>query len=150
MQAIYRSQPNITLDAALRGLQAAIRCAESLGIRICAAVVDGSGQPVGFLRMPGAFLVASELCQKKARTAVGFGLEPEILEEALTQEATRVREGLLLLADFTLIRGGRPIRADGNLIGAIGVSGGSEEEDALCAEAGLAAIYTDVPSINPA
>ena len=136
----FVQQAVITHKASLRALAAAVRHAEGLDIRVNVAVTDSAGHLAGFIRMPGAFLLSIDMACKKARSAASLGIEPALAEQVLSHEAPRVREGLLGPPDFTLIRGGLPIRIDGVLIAAIGVSGGSEEQDAACALAGLNAV----------
>lgn len=126
-------------DAAMRVIRAAVAKAESLGIRVCVAVVDSAGTLAAFVRMPGAFLISGELAQKKAHSTAAIGLPAEVVDEVLQQEAPRVREGIVL-AGFSLIRGGAPLRDGDTLIGAVGVSGGSESQDVECAQAGAAAL----------
>ncbi len=138
--AAFVREAVITHDAALRVLAAAVGQAQSIGIRVNVAVVDTAGRLAGFVRMPGAFLVSIDMACRKARSAAGLGIEPELAEQILAHEDRRVREGLMQHPDFSLIRGGLPLRIDGELIGAIGVSGGSESQDAACAQAGVAAI----------
>lgn len=137
---VFVREAVITHAAALRALAAAAAHAEQLGVRVNIAVVDSAGRLAGFVRMPGAFLLSIDMACKKARSAAGLGLDTDVLEQALSHEDERVREGLLLSPIFTLVRGGVPIRVDGELIGAIGVSGASEEQDVACAQAGVAAI----------
>ena len=90
--------------------------------------------------MPGAFLHSVEIAIDKAYTAASFGFAtsqwPQILagDEAL-------RLGLPLRPRLVVFGGGLPIvEAGGELIGGIGVSGGSAAQDEACARAGLAAI----------
>ncbi|MGH8516810.1 MAG: GlcG/HbpS family heme-binding protein [Panacagrimonas sp.] len=127
-------------DAALRVIQAAVTRAEALGIRVCVAVVDSAGTLAGFVRMPGAFLISGEIATRKAHSTAAIGVPAELVEQALAQEAPRVREGIVL-AGFYLIRGAAALR-DGEdmLIGAVGVSGGSESQDVECAQAAAAAL----------
>lgn len=125
--------------AAMRVMQAAVARAEALGIRVCVAVLDSAGTLAGFVRMPGAFLVSGEVALRKARSAAAIGVPAEIAEELLAYEAPRVREGLLHTG-FTLIRGGVPLHEGEVLIGAVGVSGGSEAQDVECAQAAAAAL----------
>lgn len=134
------AQAVISHHAALRAVSAALHQAERIGVRVNVAVVDSAGHLAGFARMPGSFLMSIDMACKKAKSAAGLGIEPELAEQILAHEAARVREGLMPVADFTLIRGGLPIRIDGTLIGAIGVSGGSESQDVACAQAGVAAV----------
>lgn len=142
--AMFVSQAVITHGGAMRAIAAAVAHAESLGIRVNVAVADSGGHLAGFVRMPGSFLISIEMACKKARSAAGLGIEPELVEQVVAHEAPRVREGLVPHPDFTLIRGGLPIRIAGQLIGAIGVSGGSEAQDVACAQAGVDAITGEV------
>lgn len=134
------SQQVIHHRAALRVVEAASAKAEALGISICTAVVDSAGRLAAFARMPGAFLIAKDVAIAKAYSVAAIGVPAETVEQALAQEAPRVREGVLAVSGFTLIRGGVPLRADEALIGAVGVSGGTEAQDIACAEAGAAAL----------
>lgn len=127
-------QPHLKLTetAVIDLLNAAIAQADQLGFQAAVSVYDSSGLLLGFLRMPGAFLVSSELSQRKALCAAGLGIDAETVEMVLSEEAARVREGLLRSADFTLIRGGLPLYWEGSLVGGIGVSGGTESQDLDC------------------
>ena len=121
--------------------------AEALGINVCVAVVDSSARLVAYLRMPQAFLISDGMSVAKARSvASAAGLSAEVLEGALGNEGAWVREGLLNVPGFTLIRGALPLRdtthPEHPLIGAVGVSGGSEAQDILCAEAAVAALHS--------
>lgn len=128
--------------AAARVAAAAVAKAEALGIQVCVAVVDSSARLVAYLRMPDAFLISDHISVAKAKTVASTaGLTAEVLDQALTGEGPWVREGLLHVPGFTLIRGALPLRAGDALIGAIGVSGGAEAQDVLCAEAAVAALH---------
>lgn len=122
-----------------RALAAARARAEALGVRVAIALVDAGGHLAGFLRMPGTFLVSSDLAIDKAWTAASFGMTSRAFSELLDTTPAPVREGLLRRTRVTQVPGGAPILRDGALIGAIGVSGGSETEDETLAECGLAA-----------
>ena len=125
--------------AALRVIQAALAKAEALGIKVCVGVVDSGGTLAGFARMPGAFLISGDIAIKKAHAAAAIGAPADLVEQALSQEAPRVREGILQTG-FMMIHGGLPLRSGESLIGAVGVSGGSESQDVECAQAGVAAL----------
>lgn len=125
----------LTETAALGLLQAAVDKAGALGIKATIAVVDPSGRLLAFLKMAGSFLVSSELAQKKATTAAGMGVDTVKLENILGSAPSRVLEGLTKAGDFTVIGGGVPLYWDGVLVGGVGVSGGSEDEDIECAQA---------------
>lgn len=137
------ARPVIHHAAAMRVAAAAVAKAEALGINVCVAVVDSSARLVAYLRMPNAFLVSDEVSLAKAKSvASAAGLPAEVLEGHFSAERPQVREGLLNIAGFTLIRGALPLRDDEQLIGAVGVSGGSEAQDVLCAEAAVAALHS--------
>lgn len=137
------ARPVIHHAAAMRVAAAAITKAEALGINVCVAVVDSSARLVAYLRMPNAFLISDEVSLAKAKSvASAAGLPAEVLEGAFDAERPQVREGLLNIAGFTLIRGALALRDHEQLIGAVGVSGGSEAQDVLCAEAAAAALHS--------
>lgn len=129
----------VSHHGALRAVQAALARAETLGIAVCVAVVDSAGTLAGFARMPHAFGISGDMAMRKAHSVAAVGLDAEQVEAALSQEAPRVREGIAL-SGFSFIRGGVPLREGEVVIGAIGVSGGSEAQDIECAQAGAAAL----------
>lgn len=136
----FVNQPIIDWDAANAAVKAAIEHAAGMGIRVNAAVVDRSGLLMAFLRMPGAPLHSMDIANDKAYTATSFGLPTGMWHEALKAHSVAVQEGVPLRPRFTAFGGGLPMMAEGQLIGGIGVSGGTEDEDIECAKAGLAAI----------
>ncbi len=121
-------------------VRAAVAHAASLGVRINVAVVDSGGNLAAFLRMPGAFLHSIDIAIDKAYTAASFGLPTSQWHAALQQHSEAVREGIVFRPRFVAFGGGLPIVEAGQRIGGIGVSGGSEEQDEACAQAGLSAI----------
>jgi uncharacterized protein GlcG (DUF336 family) len=129
----------ISAEAAHRAVGAAIARAGELGIRVNAAVCDNSGVLAAFLRMPGAFLHSVEIAMDKAYTAAGFGFATREWMGAIGGDEA-LRTGLPLRPRLVVFGGGLPIREQGVLIGGIGVSGGSAEQDEDCARAGLAAL----------
>ena len=141
-QELTLVQPSFSLteQASLSLLQAAINKAGELGIKATVSVVDASGRQLAFLKMAGSFLVSSELARKKAITAAGMGLNTVDLENVLASAPARVLDGLNQAGDFTVIGGGVPLYRDGVLVGGIGVSGGSEDEDIECARSAAQAI----------
>lgn len=132
----------IAADAANAAVVAAVAQAGELGIRINVAVTDPAGVLAAFLRMPGAFLHSVDIAVDKAYTAAGFGFSTaEWLPALQGDEALRI--GMPHRPRIVVFGGGLPIREEGVLIGGIGVSGGSAEQDEVCARAGLAAIGLD-------
>lgn len=127
----------IDAPAALRAVQAAIRHAATLGVRVNVSVVDTAGVPVSFARMAGAPLHSIDIAVDKAYTAASFGLPTGRWHAALQSHSEAVRAGLVLRPRFVAFGGGLPIVERGERIGGIGVSGGSEEQDTEIAQAGL-------------
>jgi uncharacterized protein GlcG (DUF336 family) len=134
------AQRLVDATAASDAVRASVVHAASLGIRINVAVVDPGGNLAAFLRMPGAFLHSIDIAIDKAYTAASFGLPTSRWHAALQQHSDAVREGIVRRSRFVAFGGGLPIMESGERIGGIGVSGGSEEQDEACAQAGLSAI----------
>lgn len=134
-------QDCISTEAALAAVQAAVKAGAEMGCKVNAAVVDAGGHLVAFLRQNGAFLHSVGIAQDKAYTAVSFGMSSARLYE-LIKDNPALRDGMAQRERLVAFAGGFPISIDGALIGGIGVSGASEEQDCLCAQAGLAAIQS--------
>lgn len=137
------SQRLIHWEAACVAARAAVQAAQSLGVRVNVAVVDAGGNLAAFLRMPGAPLHSIDIAIDKAYTSVSFGLPTSKWSSVLQEHSEAVRQGIVLRPRFIAFGGGLPIFFAGELAGAIGVSGATEEQDEMCARAGLQAIDAD-------
>ncbi len=137
-------QSTISWEAAHAAVEAAIQEATRMGVLINVAVSDGSGNLVAFLRMPGAFPQSITIAIDKAYTAAGFGF-PTVDWMNVFGDNEAMKLGFSAEPRLIIFGGGLPIRSGGELIGGIGVSGASEEQDTLCADAGLRAIGADQP-----
>ena len=126
----------LTLEAARKVAAAAEAEAHRNNWNVAVAVVDDGGQLVLFQRLDGTKLVAIDIAVRKARTAVYFQSETKALEE----EVTKGRNALLPIDGFMPLEGGVPLIVEGQIIGAIGVSGATGEQDAQCAQAGAKAL----------
>ena len=87
--------------------------------------------------MPEAFSISTELSIDKAWTAAGMRLSTADLADALAKETEQVRSGLLRRPRLTDVPGGVPLFSGGMLVGAVGASGGSTEQDIRAAEAAI-------------
>lgn len=124
--------------AAQRIVEAAEAESRQVGVPMSIAVVDEGGNLKVFARMDGAELAGIELARDKAYTAVA--------NSASTQElAALARPGGPLFGlhscaggRYVIFAGGIPLRLGDRIVGALGVSGGTVEQDQQCAEAGLA------------
>jgi uncharacterized protein GlcG (DUF336 family) len=126
----------LTLEAAKRIADAAEAEAERNGWAVSIAVLDDSGQMLLFRRMDAAKLVATDIAERKARTAVYFEGPTADLEA----EVAGGRTALLPIEGFMPLQGGVPLIYAGQLVGAIGVSGVTGAQDEQCAEAGASAL----------
>jgi uncharacterized protein GlcG (DUF336 family) len=132
------SKQCVTADLAAKMVAAAVAKAKVLGVPQIVAILDESGLLKAFHRMDGAPLISIEVAQNKAYTA--------LLGEPSQDFFNRIKDNPALLAGVPHIPrivtfgGGLPIRINGAVAGAIGVSGGSVEQDIECAQAGIDAI----------
>ena len=136
------AQSTISWEAAHTAVEAAVQEASRLDVRINVAVADSAGNLVAFLRMPGAFPQSIAIAIDKAYTAGGFGF-PTADWMKVFGDNEGMKLGFSAQPRLIVFGGGLPIRSGGALIGGIGVSGASEEQDGLGAQAGLSAIGAD-------
>lgn len=129
------TRPALTHEAALRVLQAAIEQAKAIETPMCIAVVDTAGQLLAFVRMDGAKFLSILTAQRKAMTAANRRTATGGIEPAHAVELALVSGG-----NVTNLKGGLPIELDGHVVGAVGVSSGSGEQDLDVARAGVAAV----------
>lgn len=120
--------------------RAAMARASTLGIPVVISVVDASGTAMLLWRMPGALLVSSELAPKKAWTAVAMKSATHQLSHLVQPGAPLYGLDAQMAGKVVTFGGGFPLRRDGNIIGGLGISGGSVEQDMDIAQAALAAI----------
>ncbi len=124
--------PNIGLEAARKVVAAAIAEARRNGWTVAATVVDTGGNLVVFERIDGTQIGSIHVSEEKARSAVAFKRPTKAFEDAVT--AGKVN--FLGLPGALPLEGGVPLVVDGKIVGAIGVSGGTSQQDGICAKAG--------------
>jgi uncharacterized protein GlcG (DUF336 family) len=129
----------VTLEAARRAVTACVERARELGIEVAIAVVDQAGNLKAFARMDGAPLLSSRIAQDKAWTAAAFGL-PTHRWWDLVKDEPPLLHGIVKTDRLIIFGGGVPLRSGGGVVGGIGVSGGSAEQDREIAEAGAAVV----------
>lgn len=130
----------ITLDSADAIAHAATDYALSVDKRMVVVVVDPAGQLVTFRRMDGAPLLSIGIAQDKAFTAAAFGL-PTDQWHSFIKDDEPLRLGIVHTPRLVTFGGGYPIHAPGgDIVGAIGVSGGHYSEDMEVAQAGLRSV----------
>ena len=141
MPLITRNHPKLTLEGARAVLAAAERHAIEMKVPMNIAVVDDGAHPLAFARMDGAKPASIAVSLVKARAAA-MRRAPTGPAMAGDQVNVALALGLASAAPDhqTPIRGGVPLVVDGEVIGAIGVSAGTEDQDLEVANAGAAAI----------
>ena len=128
-----------TLADARRIIAAAEAKAIEIGQPMNIAVCCGGGNLISHIRMDGAWMGSIDISIKKAWTARAFDIATKDL--AGPSQPTNQFFGIHASNDgkVMIFAGGIPLRRDGHVVGAIGVSGGSGEQDQAVAEAGLSA-----------
>lgn len=132
------SKKVLTQELVFRMLQKATKKAEELGVKVNIAIVNDGGNLVGFIKMDGAKLIPGQIAQNKAYTAVGF--EAPTNEWFDKIEKNPRLHGILYTERMQTLGGGLPIVYEGEVIGGIGVSGATAEQDTECAQAALEAL----------
>jgi glc operon protein GlcG len=127
----------LTLEGAERVIAAAEAEAKKNNVGCSIAVVDDGGNLLAFHRLDGTFPAGASISIGKAKTAAIFQKPTKVFEEAIAKGRT----SMIALSNFTPLQGGVPIIVDGQVIGAVGVSGAfSAQQDEEFAEAGAAAL----------
>lgn len=136
----YIVQLTIDWEAAHLAVRAAVEKAVELGVRVSAAIVDTRGIQIACLHMPGASLHSIDVALDKAYTAASFGFPTRDWRDVLGACSPHVQAGIIQRPRLVVFGGGMPLLLNGEKIGAIGVSGASEQQDELCAAAALDAV----------
>ena len=129
------TKQSITASMAQKMVAAAVAKAEELGVGQVVAILDESGLLKAFCRMEGTPLVSIEASQNKAYTAL-LGMPSQDFFDSIKDDPALVA-GVPHLPRIVTFGGGLPIRSGDAVVGAIGVSGGTVEQDIACAQAGL-------------
>ena len=132
-----KSKPVLTAEDVKKILAAAEAHAQANNWAVTIAVTDDGGHLLGMLRLDGAAPVSSHIAPSKARTAAVGRRETAGYEDIINKGRTA-----FLSAPFIdgMLEGGVPIVAEGQVIGAVGVSGVQSSQDAAIAKAGIAAL----------
>lgn len=133
---------DLALSTALAACEEAVKKAEELKIKINVSVCDSAGLELAFLRMNGSYIHSINISKDKAYTSSSFGFSSGTWTD-IFKEATHLEQGFSNRDRLIPFGGGLPIFSKKELVGAIGVSGGTEEEDIVCAQAGIDKIVKD-------
>lgn len=130
------SKKVLSLEAAKQVAAAAEKHARENKWNVCIAIVDDGGHLIYFQRMDGTQTGSVAVSQRKAQTAIGFKRPSKTFEEGIAGG----RNALIALPGATPLEGGIPLVAGGEMIGAIGVSGVTSQQDGQIAQAGADAL----------
>jgi glc operon protein GlcG len=128
----------IQLNTAKRAVAGAISEAARNGWTMAVAIVDPAGDLVCFEKMDETQTGSVTVSQSKARSAARFKRPTKAFQDALTSTPDGLR--ILGIEGAVPVEGGLPIVVDGKIVGAIGVSGGTSQQDGQCAKAALDAL----------
>lgn len=129
----------ISSELAQRMVNAAVAKARELGVSENVAILDDGGNLKAFTRMDGAPIPTIEIAQNKAYTAL-FGVSTQDFFSFIQGDPSLLA-GLPTLARVAAWGGGFPIKVDGEIVGAIGLSGApTVQDDVACARAALALV----------
>jgi glc operon protein GlcG len=116
--------------------------AQNMNLRVSVAVVGRAGDLKAFARMDGASMLSGEAASRKVCTVAMTGMSTQEFGSILKSEMSDEPElfhGMIGIEGIIAFAGGVPIRLDGQLIGAVAVSGGTSAQDQEIAEAAAAA-----------
>jgi len=133
----------ISLERAQAAIAAAVAEAKRRNWKMNLAVVDSGGNLVAFQRMDGAMLASIQIAEHKARAAATFRRPTKVFEDGINL----MHLNYLLAFDGVIAsRGGIPLIENGSLIGAIGVSGGTDSQDDIVSQTGATVINNPAPN----
>ncbi|MEJ2886019.1 GlcG/HbpS family heme-binding protein [Actinomycetospora aeridis] len=131
--------PGLTLAEARRMLDAGLAEADKIGQPMNVAILDAGGHLVAFARQDGAIRASIDIAQRKAQTSILMEA-PTAALMPLVQPGAELYGLEQTAGGMVVFGGGVPVHRDGEIVGAVGVSAGSAEQDVQVAEAAAAAI----------
>jgi uncharacterized protein GlcG (DUF336 family) len=127
---------SLSLSAAQRVVEASIDAAHSENVAACIAVCDAAGEAIITVRMDGAPRLTAQVALNKAYSVAMFNGMPTDKWWPLLAEDPALVHGFPHTPRLVVFAGGVPVRIDGAVVGAVGVSGGSPAQDRVIAQAG--------------
>ncbi len=133
---------SVTRASAAALIEAAHASAKNIGIEVAVAVTDAGGHLKAFERPDGAPFLTGEVAIDKAWTAASYGIATHTWNGYISDPKVAP---LATVPRLMPVGGGNPVKEGGKLIGGIGVSGGTYQQDQEIAEAALKALGCDLP-----
>lgn len=129
--------PAIGLEQAKKVMAGAEAEAKKNNWPVVIVIMDSGGNLVMLQRLDNAQWGSVDIAREKARSAVALRRPTKALQDAVGQGGSNLR---LLTIGYSVLEGGIPIVADGKIIGSVGVSGVTSQQDAQIAQAGIDAL----------
>ena len=126
--------PPITNEQAKKVMAGAEAEAKKNNWPVVIVILDSGGQPVMLQRLDNAQWGSVDIAKEKARSAVALRRPTKALQDLIAQGGANLR---LLNIGYSVLEGGIPIVIDGKIIGSVGVSGVTSQQDAQIAQAGI-------------
>lgn len=126
---------NVNIDQARKATAAAEAEAKKMGVPMAIAIVDNAGQLVHFVRQENTQTGSIQVAQDKAVSAAMFRRTTRVFQDLVAGGGAGTR--VMGLRNANIVEGGIPLVIDGKIIGGIGVSGGSSDQDGVVAKAGV-------------
>ncbi len=136
--------PKLTLDDAKIILEGAERKAREIGVPMDIAVVDDGGNLLAFHRMDGAKITSIDIAINKAFTAAGARKATHEYAEIAQPGGPAFGIHVSNQGRFMIFGGGLPVFVDGHIVGGVGCSSGTPEQDRLVAQAGIEAFLASL------
>ncbi|HUN69542.1 MAG TPA: heme-binding protein [Burkholderiales bacterium] len=130
--------PSINIEQARKVIAGATAEARKINVPMAIAVVDTAGILVALEKMDNTQLASVNVAIDKAVSATTYRRPTKVFQDILAGGGAGLR--VLHLRGANAVEGGLPIVVDGKIIGAVGLSGGSAEQDGACAKAGADAL----------
>ena len=130
--------PNISVETARKIAGPAIAEARKNNWNMAVAIVDTAGDLVYFEKMDDTQIGSVQVAQSKARSAARFKRPTKAFQDALAAGGEGLR--ILALDGAIPVEGGIPLVSGGKIVGAIGASGGTSQQDGVVAQAGASAL----------
>jgi len=136
--------PKLTLEDAKIVLEGAEKKAREIGVDMDIAVVDDGGNLIAFYRMDRAKITSIDVAINKAFTAAGARKATHEYAEIAGPGKPAFGIHVSNHGRFMILGGGLPIFVNGNIVGGVGCSSGSVDEDRIVAQAGIDALMTSL------
>jgi uncharacterized protein GlcG (DUF336 family) len=139
MKSLTIDRRSVSAETAQALISAAAKRAQELSSAVVIVVCDGDGTMKASLRMDGASHMSLRIAEDKAYTAAAFGVGTDQWFDLIKDDGALLH-GVPATPRFSIMGGGVPLKLEGQIVGAIAVSGGAAADDVDCARSAAAAV----------